>query len=769
MLFLLKPISHIFCLILIVLGILGCDIRGQDPVNPDIKDVTIRDLYQSARTHQKIMIVDAWSDTSYHTKLRQLVDSYYHQHWKLSLKSHDQITQDELASGPVILVGQPETNQWLTEFHKQLPIKLKHDVITIGEDQFDSNSHGLSLSFYPNPMNTRMPLGIVTSGNEALLWDLINSKINILGRGDWGYEVLEGSNRVLLGNLSQFKQTRWEIDTSQQIRLPSKVVHHWNSPPFEFRSYHSELNEKSMDYLTIECERELMSILKFTGLSHLSDTIGYTVYPSTEIKGLMTGNTDQSHMDANSYEVYSAFDACYAGRYFGKENQLIISNLLGKSSYPVLEQGLGLYFSSNWQNQGYDYWANYLAQNDMVMTVAVLLDSGGEEHMSALCRQAFAGSLVEFLIEYWGRQQFLEKYSQWSPTAEELETLTKLWIEHLKDNTVNLSPLEKSAIPYLKGFNFTHEGYRIYNGYGSKLSEGSLEQVKRLGANAIAVVPYSWMRDPKKPSPFRFSNRPGSENDEGVIHALYEAKKRGMFTVLKPHVWLGDSWPGEVEMTSESDWELFFEYYYQWISHYALMAQMHQVDALCIGVEFSKATLGQEHRWRELIKKLRKIYRGNLTYAANWGEEFENITFWDQLDFIGLNCYYPLSENQDASVDELKQGFQQVLTKIEQVKTKYQLPVVLTEIGFRSVDAPWIYPHQEAGERQFNEEDQVKAYDAVLRATSENPVVDGMLWWKWPTNPVQQIEGDRRFIPVSKKAEKTLEYWFNHPEVTGVN
>jgi hypothetical protein len=213
-------------------------------------------------------------------------------------------------------------------------------------------------------------------------------------------------------------------------------------------------------------------------------------------------------------------------------------------------------------------------------------------------------------------------------------------------------------------------------------------------------------------------------------------------------------------MKSESDWDLFFDQYYQWISHYALLAEMYDVEALCIGVEFSKATLAKEYKWRALIGKIRALYSGQLTYAANWGEEFENIRFWDQLDFIGLNCYYPLSIKQKVKGNDLVEGFSEILKKVHTVKSRFGKPVVLTEIGFRSIESPWLQPHAESGQAAFNEVHQAMCYDAVFKAVSRYPVVDGILWWKWPTNLEVQFENDRRFVPSGKKAEQVIERWF---------
>ena len=234
-----------------------------------------------------------------------------------------------------------------------------------------------------------------------------------------------------------------------------------------------------------------------------------------------------------------------------------------------------------------------------------------------------------------------------------------------------------------------------------------------------------------------------------------------MFTVLKPQVWVGGgSWPGDIEMSNEGDWNKFFDKYYRWIRHYALLAEIHNMDALCLGVEFTKATLGHGDQWRNMIQKTRGLFNGQLTYAANWGSEFENIDFWDELDFIGLNCYYPLSKNDNPTKAELKANFDKVITKIEKVHTKFKKPIVFTEIGFRSIDAPWKNPHAE-GDDSFNEDHQQLCYEVVHKGIKDQLWCSGILWWKFPSYLEYRGRENSAFTPNNKKAEETVKKWFS--------
>ena len=70
------------------------------------------------------------------------------------------------------------------------------------------------------------------------------------------------------------------------------------------------------------------------------------------------------------------------------------------------------------------------------------------------------------------------------------------------------------------------------------------------------------------------------------MSAALIARARGIRTMLKPHVWLRNGhWCGEISMTSEADWEQWFDSYRTFIMHYARFAETHGIGLLCIGTE----------------------------------------------------------------------------------------------------------------------------------------------------------------------------------------
>jgi len=99
----------------------------------------------------------------------------------------------------------------------------------------------------------------------------------------------------------------------------------------------------------------------------------------------------------------------------------------------------------------------------------------------------------------------------------------------------------------------------------------------------------------------------------------------------KPGIWGAY----KLEFSSAQDRAAWFDQYRVFLEHYARLATRIHADLFCVGGEFVKLT-PYEAEWRKLIARARELYPGPLVYAANHGTEFETITFWDALDYIGL-------------------------------------------------------------------------------------------------------------------------------------
>jgi hypothetical protein len=201
--------------------------------------------------------------------------------------------------------------------------------------------------------------------------------------------------------------------------------------------------------------------------------------------------------------------------------------------------------------------------------------------------------------------------------------------------------------------------------------------------------------------------------------------------------------------------------YTDFILNYATLAEKLNVPILCIGTELHHASK-REDDWKILIKKIRKVFSGKLTYAANFHDEFEHVKFWDDLDYIGIQGYFPLSKQSNPSVDEMMNAWEAHLKKIGKTQNRYNKPVLFTEIGYRSTEDAAIEPWRWPGKEDYNfvsDEVQAKCYEAFFQKAWNKEWLEGAYFWKWyPHGKSRMMEVD--FSPQGKKAETVMSDWY---------
>ena len=202
-------------------------------------------------------------------------------------------------------------------------------------------------------------------------------------------------------------------------------------------------------------------------------------------------------------------------------------------------------------------------------------------------------------------------------------------------------------------------------------------------------------------------------------------------------------------MNSEEDWNKWFESYSSWILHYARQAEANKIEALCIGTELYQTTKHHPGKWKAIISDIRKVYSGQLTYAANWYKEYEEITFWGDLDYIGIQAYFPLSKKENPSQKELIKSWAKHKKDLEKISRKYDKKIVFTEIGYKNtVDAakePWTWPQDMGSDIMVNDEIQSNCYNALFESLWGEPWFDGLFIWKWFHSTYQHKDFDSYF------------------------
>lgn len=640
------------------------------------------------------------------------------------------LSMDTLGTGPITIFGDQ-----LPEAISDLPFARAGDGWQFDQRLSFGYDDVMFLPYFRNPWSKEATVtGFYLSGNLDKLEEVFRREYD----GDWdrmfwpnwAYELHRANGDRVYGN---FADTSWAFDPTEEVALQSPDVPVYDQHGLKVFAYDGAVSNKEL----------ANSVSGITNVKRLLDSLtGVTtewfpevrLYPTLERVGLRRGSMNPIQYDAGEQVLHLV--PCFVG------NDEILASFV--TWQPFLEHFVGgefpgrnlLFLTAALQQQSISR-ANLPIEHSVEEALRVW-ESGLLTGTEDLDRDRPSDFINESVARVWALDEKAESPAEVNRLIARFQKREVLSSDFgpFEPKGNSYQEISHRAIPTnnLGGMTFAHEGYRVHNGYGGEKIKPSLDSLSELNVNALAIVPYTFMRDPNKPISLFIPSDAGGENDWATICSAREAQKRGWFVLLKPQIWIGGGhWPGDVDFATDEEWDTFFDSYTYWIMHYALLAEQEQIGGLCLGTELVKTTLKHPERWREVIRKVRMVYGGQLTYAANWGEEFEGFTFWDDLDAIGLNSYYPISESDTPTDEELLTGARRWMNLAAEVSQKTDRPLWLTEVGYRSVTTAWKNPHAESGDRAPDAEAQARCYRAMLTAAGETPELSGMFLWKWPS------------------------------------
>ena len=219
----------------------------------------------------------------------------------------------------------------------------------------------------------------------------------------------------------------------------------------------------------------------------------------------------------------------------------------------------------------------------------------------------------------------------------------------------------------------------------------TLDELKSLGVNSIAIHPYAQIQNDGH---VRFR---ANDNFRHISVPLDWARERGLSVMLIPHIaYWGTKflWRGEINFQTNEEWDRFFGDYQTWIVQMARVAEAHGAGTFCIGLEFTYAQKF-DARWRQIIAAVRQVYHGKLTYGGNW-DNFQEVTFWDALDYIGVLAYFPLTKSPNPGETEIAAAWQRKCAElVAYSKAQGDKKFLFVEIGYnvsaRAAAEPWAF------------------------------------------------------------------------------
>lgn len=297
-------------------------------------------------------------------------------------------------------------------------------------------------------------------------------------------------------------------------------------------------------------------------------------------------------------------------------------------------------------------------------------------------------------------------------------------------------------------------------GYGTEYSAALLDELVRMGVNAISITPFGRLWSLDSTEILMDFEAPYADNRDAVARMITQAKARGLRVLVVPHLWVETGgWRGEVDPGSEEGWLAYQQSYRHFLLSWARDAQKAGADALSIGVECKSWSGRFGGYWTDLIRETRNVFKGPLTYSSNW-DEVDGVLFWDQLDWLGVNAFYPLSPEPGADYATYARYARDALAGLGEVAATLEMPIVLIEIGYTTrTDAavePWLWP-DDMQDVVVDEWEQARALHAIAAAAAEREDVLGFFVWRYYANidDVSQ-EAIWGFSPHGKLAERVL-------------
>jgi hypothetical protein len=290
------------------------------------------------------------------------------------------------------------------------------------------------------------------------------------------------------------------------------------------------------------------------------------------------------------------------------------------------------------------------------------------------------------------------------------------------------------------------------------IQQKHIEPVLKIHANWVSVMPFGFMeRLDSSKLHYNHEKQWYGERLEGVKQSIMMMHKNSIKVMLKPQIWIGNGdFTGHIKMSKEKDWESFEQQYRAMILDFAKLAEMTNTEMFCIGTELNNFVKSRPDFWFELVSAVREVYSGKLTYAENW-DKMEKVAFWSELDFIGIDAYFPISEAQTPDLEAVKTRWTALNISLQSLNKAHNRPILFTEFGYRSLDyagkEPW---NSERVEGQVNQEAQAILLKGLFESVWDKDWFAGGFLWKWFHEPGQYAAWQKNRFAVNGKLAETI-------------
>lgn len=408
------------------------------------------------------------------------------------------------------------------------------------------------------------------------------------------------------------------------------------------------------------------------------------------------------------------------------------------NQYPWLTLGLSIRSAGTWYGKPLDWWRKKSALLRLCEVPQLLTAKSSDQN--------------SFLMGYLAALFWDEQTSEPSEVLKTARPRMARFHPVLNDRPSDSA--RQPAVPYFKGVCYAHTN-GVGSGYMSQASTASLEYLRSLGVDAISITPFGYSGSDTASQISFVLDEMWDETLSSLFKAADDAHKQGIAVMMKPHLWLGSGqWCGEINVPRSelAAWELA---YARFITYHALMAELAGMECVCVGVELPHMTVHTD-MWRRIIGHVRVAFGGHLTFGGNWNEEYEKIQFWENLDFIGVQQYYPLADRAGMAEEPVRERVRSLKKRFGELAIQWHRPVVFTEVGFPSTSGALLNPHLENFSMPVSEEEQALGYRILTEEFVDQPFFKGFFWWKFESGESSRRRSAKSFLFKNKQAEAVV-------------
>ena len=281
----------------------------------------------------------------------------------------------------------------------------------------------------------------------------------------------------------------------------------------------------------------------------------------------------------------------------------------------------------------------------------------------------------------------------------------------------------------------------------------SLGEMAEVGATWVQFTP-AWGQNARNAS--AIARTPQTVSDDHLERTIALAHNYGLKVFLTPHLYVPNESRSTIRPDDRGAW---FASYTAFISYYAAMAQRLGVEQFAVGSELSSIS-DDRPGWLQVIQEVRARYHGTVLYAAD-AYEAARVPFWDALDLIGIDAYFPLSATPTTDVSVLQRSWEPIRAEMAAGAARYGRKILFTEAGYTSQEGTTTRPNDWMLGTKPDESEQAAAYQALLATFSDEPWWEGVYWWVWNALPDNGSDHATNYSPRGKAAERVIRHWWH--------